>query len=242
MEQADLYAIIDWKGSAFDDGSWPNVQIQNTNLSVLACPSQQPVTPMPLNIDTTDSQTTQPPAGVTTSSWYYRNYAANNGIGPSTEYNYTTTEAGTDRKTNLMGVFYLNSWLKPADITDGLSNTVFVSEICAVSTPTEVDQRGLPMPEGMLYNHNYTPNSSTPDGLRDCIPNVEGAPCTASYTSYAPPAFILTARSWHPGGVNALLGDGSVQFISDSIAWITWQALSSPAALPGEEVIVGGNF
>ena len=36
-----------------------------------------------------------------------------------------------------------------------------------------------------------------------------------------------TARSYHPGGVNTLMGDGSVRFIKDSIQGNTWRALGT---------------
>jgi prepilin-type processing-associated H-X9-DG protein len=42
------------------------------------------------------------------------------------------------------------------------------------------------------------------------------------------------ARSRHPGGVNALLGDGSVRFFADSIDPATWSALGTRA---GGEVV-----
>lgn len=35
------------------------------------------------------------------------------------------------------------------------------------------------------------------------------------------------ARSMHPGGVNAVLCDGSTRFISSTINWVTWQQLGS---------------
>jgi hypothetical protein len=35
------------------------------------------------------------------------------------------------------------------------------------------------------------------------------------------------ARSLHPGGVNAVLADGSTRFISSTLAWITWQQLGA---------------
>ena len=44
----------------------------------------------------------------------------------------------------------------------------------------------------------------------------------------------VTARSWHPGGVNALLGDGSVRFVKDSINGEAWRGLGT---IRGGEVI-----
>ncbi len=40
----------------------------------------------------------------------------------------------------------------------------------------------------------------------------------------------VTARSYHPGGVNALFGDGSVRFIKDSVDGETWRALGTIAS------------
>jgi prepilin-type N-terminal cleavage/methylation domain-containing protein/prepilin-type processing-associated H-X9-DG protein len=37
----------------------------------------------------------------------------------------------------------------------------------------------------------------------------------------------ITSRSYHPGGVNSLFGDGSVRFIKSSINGTTWRALGS---------------
>ncbi|HEX4591224.1 MAG TPA: DUF1559 domain-containing protein [Gemmataceae bacterium] len=37
----------------------------------------------------------------------------------------------------------------------------------------------------------------------------------------------VTARSYHPGGVNAMLMDGSVRFVTDSIPQATWRALGT---------------
>lgn len=45
---------------------------------------------------------------------------------------------------------------------------------------------------------------------------------------------FYTARSNHPGGVNGLMGDGSVRFFSETIELGTWQALGSCA---GGEVV-----
>ena len=44
----------------------------------------------------------------------------------------------------------------------------------------------------------------------------------------------ITARSYHPGGVNALFADGSVHFIKSSVDGNTWCALGTIA---GGEII-----
>jgi prepilin-type processing-associated H-X9-DG protein len=38
---------------------------------------------------------------------------------------------------------------------------------------------------------------------------------------------IIPARSFHPGGVNALLGDGSVRYVVNSISPLVWQRVGA---------------
>ncbi|MDR3622389.1 MAG: DUF1559 domain-containing protein [Paludisphaera borealis] len=40
----------------------------------------------------------------------------------------------------------------------------------------------------------------------------------------------ITARSYHPGGVDVLLGDGSVRFVKSTISGATWRALGTISA------------
>ena len=49
----------------------------------------------------------------------------------------------------------------------------------------------------------------------------------------------VTSRSYHPGGVNALFGDGSVRFVRESVAGTLWRALGSVA---GGEIISANDF
>ncbi|MCI0461009.1 MAG: DUF1559 domain-containing protein [Gemmataceae bacterium] len=64
-----------------------------------------------------------------------------------------------------------------------------------------------------LYNHYYPPN---PVGKWDCG-NGSGN------------KGLSTARSNHTGGVNLLLADGSVRFVSDSVSFAVWRALATRA-------------
>jgi prepilin-type N-terminal cleavage/methylation domain-containing protein/prepilin-type processing-associated H-X9-DG protein len=68
---------------------------------------------------------------------------------------------------------------------------------------------------GGIYTHFYTatgPNSAVPD----CGPRF-----------YNIGAGTFGARSYHPGGVNCLLADGSVRWFSSSIDLQVWRALGS---------------
>ena len=49
----------------------------------------------------------------------------------------------------------------------------------------------------------------------------------------------ITARSYHPGGVNVLLGDGSVRFTKSTINGQTWRSLGT---VSGGEVISASDF
>ena len=70
-----------------------------------------------------------------------------------------------------------------------------------------------------LYNHQYTPNST----FSDCIVSFNGV--TFGWKA---------ARSLHPGGANALFGDGSVHFEKTSTNPVVWIGLSTRG---GGEVI-----
>jgi prepilin-type N-terminal cleavage/methylation domain-containing protein/prepilin-type processing-associated H-X9-DG protein len=49
----------------------------------------------------------------------------------------------------------------------------------------------------------------------------------------------INARSYHPGGVNALFGDGSAKFVKSSIDGMTWRALGTVA---GGDVLSDGAY
>ncbi len=49
----------------------------------------------------------------------------------------------------------------------------------------------------------------------------------------------VSARSWHPGGVNTLFADGSVRFIKETIDPFAWRALGTVA---GREVVSADQY
>jgi prepilin-type N-terminal cleavage/methylation domain-containing protein/prepilin-type processing-associated H-X9-DG protein len=94
---------------------------------------------------------------------------------------------------------------------------------CAATT-TYTGQRGDRWINGgylsTAYNHYLTPNSQVFD-------------CLDSANNYG----LKGARSWHPAGVNMVLCDGSVRFVSETIDQITWLYLATRA---GGDVV--GNY
>jgi hypothetical protein len=131
----------------------------------------------------------------------------------------------------------VNSKTRLTDLTDGTSSTMLVSECLTVpGSGNDEDWRGnLSYPENCLFHWNHTPNTSNPDWLRTglCV-SVPRAPCVGTHSAYNDRLSIVSARSNHPGGVQILLGDGGVRFVSNAVALETWQALGSPA---GGEVV-----
>ena len=219
IEQTALDAQIDWTKLNSNFYQVAGVKVYNLPVPLFFCPSD----------------TTPPPNTTYTGLNFARgNYVANNGIGPAIEYRRGPGHTTPEYLGRPGGMFYMNSWLKFSDIKDGTSQTVMISEIRCPKDPR--DGRGIMhYPEGPLYQHNRTPNSLVPDEIRQawCFTTPK-APCIGGFSAYNNVKYIATARSSHPGGVNVLLGDGSVRFISETIALNTWQALSSPELVTGE--------
>ncbi len=80
-----------------------------------------------------------------------------------------------------------------------------------------------------FYNHTLPPNSQ----LYDCGTAAD----TAALNNFS--RTHLAARSYHPGGINAAMADGSVRFYKNSINLGVWNGLGTRA---GGEVISGDSY
>ena len=128
-------------------------------------------------------------------------------------------------------------------LSDGSSNTVFLAEVLQGET---FDIRGLmwsTIPGGSSFFSRMPPNNPqdwyqggiTGDYLNNlyfCVSEPgQDLPCTANagdQNAYA------GARSRHPGGINVLLGDGSVRFVKNSVSMPVWLGLNT---INGGEVV-----
>jgi prepilin-type N-terminal cleavage/methylation domain-containing protein/prepilin-type processing-associated H-X9-DG protein len=84
----------------------------------------------------------------------------------------------------------------------------------------------------------WTPNHKTP-GLYGgrVIPDVDLI--SIREEAGGPTFAAITSRSYHPGGVNALMSDGSVRFIKSTVSGATWRALGT---VSGGEVLSGDSY
>jgi prepilin-type processing-associated H-X9-DG protein len=232
VEQTSLQRLVNYNGTMADP---QNVAASKNRLALFICPS--------------DPANGQVP-GLTD---YGTNYVACNGTGVVVDalgntVSYTKIPEGN-------GVF-AQTPIRVLEVMDGASNTAAFSEstignavVPPVGTPPadprlvvlEVPGGGDPTPaacDGMagvwagnrggqwinghfghtLYNHYYPPN---PPDKWDCGNGSHNKALTA-------------ARSYHIGGVNLLLCDGSVRFVLNSVDIILWRAVATRA---GNEVM-----
>lgn len=227
VDQANLQQIVNYDGTLADP---QNITASKTRISVFLCPC-----------DPADGQV----PGMTD---FGTNYVACNGTG--TFFDPAGNPTTYLSIPNGNGIF-AQTPVRIADIIDGTSNTAAFSESTlgtGIAPPNgtwpsdprsvilEVPGGNDPTPsacDGMagtwaanrggmwinghfgntLYNHFYPPN---PPSKWDCG--------NGSHNKA-----LSTARSNHAGGVNLLLADGSVRFVSNSIALPTWRALATRA-------------
>ncbi len=216
LELDDSLKDIDWTwnpGIAFSGVPVGNQKIIMADVAGLQCPSDQTAS-KPFNSAGACSSGS-PPYGRTS-------YAGNFGRGQM------------ESVSHVSGIFGYNHGAKIREISDGASQTMLASELipggnCTIRGAVAYD-------EGPVFMQDHTPNSPAPDIVRWCDPS-DGQPGAVAPCAHRSGNFgvlstlnmvVHTARSTHPGGVNAGMCDGSVRFVEDNIDLAAWQALGTP--------------
>jgi prepilin-type N-terminal cleavage/methylation domain-containing protein/prepilin-type processing-associated H-X9-DG protein len=211
--------------------SYLNTTAELTQISVLSCPSD----PNQGSIENS------PPR-------FQYNYVVNWGS-TTWQQNMTTTynptigiyPPGTTNSVPFLGApFTMDKSFGIQSITDGTSNTLLMAEVKIGADITG----GIQDHRGDIWNDDWMcamftaftpPNVSFSDYLgNDCnYPYQNNPPCIVQVP------YFIAARSYHPGGVNALMADGHVQFFKNTIAYTTWRMLGSSQ---GGEVLSSDSY
>jgi prepilin-type N-terminal cleavage/methylation domain-containing protein len=196
-------------------GYW-NEQVQESTLAGHFCPS--------------DSRAVQENG----SGWQVTrtNYVVNLG---NTNYG-QVTEGGV---TFQGAPFTFGSSKRFGDISDGLSNTLLLSEVITPKDTGWAGYLGVPIYQGGSgFTAYYSPNSTASDrAARQCFTTLGGnfPACVLtgtggsdlSNTGGEMALQIFVSRSKHTGGVQSAMGDGSVRFISQNINLGVWRGAST---------------
>jgi hypothetical protein len=120
------------------------------------------------------------------------------------------------------------------DVTDGTSNTVALSETVQGLSPdgNPNDLRGLIWwGYGCYFNTNQSPNTMVADISSNAfyLTGHVQHPLSSMATSVSAQGNYtrMAARSWHAGGVNAGLADGSIRFVTNQINLDIWRGVGS---------------
>lgn len=224
IDQANMYAQIQGPGSGglgAESGGTTSPKQTLAGATVMSnfwCPSQP---------DSTQ--------GVQKGGYSPSNYNGNMGtlIGNSGDncYGGSVTTAATMRAPggcmNANGVFFISSSVRFRDVTDGLSNTIFVSEV--IDSGGDADKLGG---GGSDRKHCFSggADSNPPTEMSEYLIAAESNDPINQYTEEA-------AGSYHVGGAQFVLGDGSARFISENVSMSIYQGISTRS---GGEVV--GEF
>lgn len=236
MEQSAMYAIYQNYGGADPGpryGGAVNRPVTSARIPTLTCPSDTPNAP--IGASATLAAITNHNYGVN-----YGNTSFLQGTLPTTPptlflgapFRMYTGSTGDDGPVDAAQArTWTRVYGKPvslAEIVDGTSNTLMAAE--------QLQGRGTDL-RGFSWWGNATgfvtfmpPNSTLPDVVTGgiCLSTlIPRMPCTTNSTLARPR--MMGARSLHTGGVQVTYCDGHVAFISDSVNFVTWNALGSAA-------------
>jgi prepilin-type processing-associated H-X9-DG protein len=227
LDQQPLYdrynPTLNWSDPA-------NLPVTSTPLAVMQCPA----TPNPNRLDGDPNFNWAPSVAV-------GDYGGIYGIDPRLLSTGLVANGGDGLVSKTINV-------RIADVTDGLSNTIHVTE--SAGRPDLYRRGQLAVPNGVEGGGWSRPASdfwlsgSSPDGA------VVPGPCPLNCTNgdfkaavYPHPFYGTDGTgqpySFHPGGINTLFGDGSVRFLSQNINLATFAAL---ATRNGGEAVPAGDF
>jgi len=209
LEADPLFQLIDFDRSV---GEPMHENVIQSVLPNLLCTSDPADEVLDISLDEVPAPVGDDGSGGSTVSDSQRLVARSNYSGV-----FGTLRTGTDSSGAVRnpfegdGMFFGNSEVKIRDIIDGTSNTMMIGERRNDFGTIVWSGVILTVPEPIVRVV----------GTADLLPNSDGDS-------------IETFRSYHPGGINVTLGDGSTQFINDQIDVNVYRGLST---VDGGEIV-----
>lgn len=212
LEQAVLYKQFD-----INLPSWhPQHSLAaQTPLPFFLCPSA---------IDTGSPVIVRDDAGDPIATFSRSTYVANAGHDEPWGY------AVTNQAPYANGPFFRNSKVGTKDVSDGLSNTVFLGE----HVPMVSDKTWVGVPPGAAVCPNqpqrFAPLIIECDEAATLVLVHSGPSAEEGFVIHPPndpSVHVCQMYSQHVGGAHVLMGDGSVRFVSANISVTIWAAVSS---------------
>jgi len=184
---------------------------RDTRISVFQCP-------------------THPSGQISNSSKNGYQLSTYNGVCGTTTFNNNQADESTDIAYRANGMFFLNSYVKFAEVVDGTTNTFLVAEV-------QDDLRGSPnylrMPgSDRRYNFSAGGDGNPPTDVSEYLVGMETDDPINANSRDANGHFNNDgeyAGSYHPGGAQFLLVDGSVRFITENINMTIYRSLATRA-------------
>jgi prepilin-type N-terminal cleavage/methylation domain-containing protein/prepilin-type processing-associated H-X9-DG protein len=211
LEQQTLHDRLNFSLPCWDSSQYPFVE---NRLEVYLCPSASGTESL---MEVKDAN------GSVLATFGRSCYVAN--VGRDEPWEYTVD----DYRGIADGPLFRNGRVRMADITDGLSNTVFIGE----HHPRLSDKTWVGVVPGAIV----CPSPLFAWGRCEraaVLVHAHSGPSAAEYPQVihppnSPLAHACQMFADHPGGCNVLLGDGSVRFVTETINQLTWAALATRA-------------
>lgn len=155
------------------------------------------------------------------------------------------------------GAFGMGYALGPADFRDGLSQTVALAEVRAWQPHFRnaglTTDPGMPSPTGVCglggqfksesghtewvdarthqtgFTAVFGPNTRVPCTISGVVYDVDWTNQQEGKSATVPTWAAVTARSYHPAGLNVAMMDGSVRWVGDTIQLDVWRAMITRA-------------
>jgi prepilin-type N-terminal cleavage/methylation domain-containing protein/prepilin-type processing-associated H-X9-DG protein len=242
LEQQALFNQINFAWKSSDP---PNMTAAAYKLNVLICPSD-PNTSVNPKTGAVISPTCYNACMGDWFVWYKAGPVNRAPFGPNVSKPFAAFTDGLSNTMTFAECQVLHNQFRSCDLgpltPTSFPNTAQTPALIAQLAPscTATSQANATWANGNIFDSGMT-TALTPNSqvlLPKYGPNAWDLD-TVDESNGGPVYAAITSDSYHPGGVDILLADGSVRFIKNSVNGLAWRALSTTA---GGEIISGDSF